>query len=98
MQINGFDWDEGNWPKCAKHGVSKQDIETALTGKVKIYEDPTSPINEQRYRAIGLNDAGRRVLVVFCIRRRTGQPVLRPISARFMHQKEVSYYEQQTKA
>ena len=62
MQINGFDWDEGNWPKCAKHGVSKQDIETALTGEVKIYEDPTSPINEQRYRAIRIRKTLEKAL------------------------------------
>ena len=22
-----FEWDEGNWPKCGKHGVSKDEIE-----------------------------------------------------------------------
>jgi uncharacterized DUF497 family protein len=98
MQIDGFEWDEGNWPKCAKHGISKQDIEIALTGDVRIFEDPTSPDNEKRYRAIGLNDVGRHVLVVFCIRHQAGRSLLRPISARFMHQKEISYYEQQTKA
>ncbi|TBN45900.1 BrnT family toxin, partial [Paracoccus sediminis] len=23
MKIAGFDWDDGNWPKCGKHGVSR---------------------------------------------------------------------------
>jgi hypothetical protein len=30
MQIDGVDWDDGNWPKCAAHGVSKADIEHVL--------------------------------------------------------------------
>jgi len=25
--IAGFDWDEGNLPKCLKHGVSQDEIE-----------------------------------------------------------------------
>jgi len=27
MKIAGFDWDDGNWPKCGKHGVSRTEIE-----------------------------------------------------------------------
>ena len=62
MQVDGPDWDEGNWPKCAKHGVSKQDIEIALMGDVEIYEGPTSPIHEQRYRAIRIRKTLEKAL------------------------------------
>ena len=27
FQVSDFDWDEGNWPKCGKHGVSRSEIE-----------------------------------------------------------------------
>jgi len=30
MKISGFEWDDGNWPKCGKHGVSRAEIEQAL--------------------------------------------------------------------
>ena len=31
MRIDGFDWDDGNWPKCAKHGLTKEDLESVFT-------------------------------------------------------------------
>ena len=27
MRFLGFEWDEGNWPKCGKHGVTREEIE-----------------------------------------------------------------------
>jgi len=27
MDITGFDWDDGNWPKCGKHGLSREHIQ-----------------------------------------------------------------------
>ena len=44
-------------------------------------------------RAIGKSAAGRYVFVVFLLRKIDGQTKLRPISARYMHQKEIAYYE-----
>ena len=32
MKIIGFDWDDGNWPKCGKHGVSREEIEQVQLG------------------------------------------------------------------
>lgn len=26
LSVAGFDWDSGNWPKCGKHGVTKEEI------------------------------------------------------------------------
>lgn len=48
---------------------------------------------ESRMRAIGKTTAGRYVFLVFTVRELDGQRKLRPISARFMHQKEIDYYE-----
>jgi len=46
-------------------------------------------------RAIGKTAAGRYVFVVFMLRQVEGLPRLRPISARYMHQKEIDHYERQ---
>lgn len=93
MKIQGFDWDNGNWPKCAKHGVSQEEIEQVLLGTPAVMADPFA--EEPRMRAIGRTSAGRYVFLVFMPRQIDGQTKLRPISARFMHQKEIDHYESQ---
>ena len=94
MQIIGFDWDEGNWPKCGKHGVSREEIEQALLGSPAVMPDPHP--QETRMRAISKTRAGRYVFLVFMLRQVGGQTKLRPISCRYMHQKEIDHYENQT--
>jgi hypothetical protein len=37
--IAGFEWDEGNWPKCGKHGVSKDAIEHVLSSGPLVLAD-----------------------------------------------------------
>ena len=91
--ITGFDWDDGNWPKCAKHGVSKTDIEHALRHGPMVRPDRTER-PEQRFNAIGRNAAGRYLFIAFAIPDVQGRPMIRPISARYLHRKEISHYEQ----
>ena len=93
MKLAGFDWDEGNWPKCGKHGVSREEIEQVLLNSPAVMPDPHQ--NEPRMRAIGKTAAGRYVFLVFMLREIAQQTYLRPISARFMHQKEIEHYENQ---
>ena len=42
--------------------------------------------------------AGRHVFLVAMVREIDSQTKLRPISARYMHQKEIDHYESQAKA
>lgn len=93
MKVAGFDWDDGNWPKCGKHGVSREEIEQVLLGAPAVMADPHP--EEPRMRAIGQTDAGRHVFLVFMLREIDGLSLFRPISARYMHQKEVDHYERQ---
>ena len=93
MKVAGFDWDNGNWPKCGKHGVSRQEIEQVLLGSPAVMPDPHP--DEPRMRAIGQTATGRYVFLVFMLREVNGLTLLRPISARYMHRKEVDRYEQQ---
>ena len=46
-------------------------------------------------RAIGKTAAGRYVFMAFMWRQQEGTTLLRPISARYMHQKEIDHYEDQ---
>ncbi|WP_264996446.1 BrnT family toxin, partial [Kozakia baliensis] len=92
MKIVGFDWDDGNWPKCGKHGVSRAEIEQVLLGEPAVMADPHP--GEPRMRAIGRTETRRYVFLVFMFRTISGQTRLRPISARYMHQKEIDHYEQ----
>jgi uncharacterized DUF497 family protein len=93
VKIAGFDWDDGNWPKCGKHGVSLEEIEQVLLGNPAVMPDPHP--DEPRLRAIGRTKAGRFVFLVFMLRQDDVQTLLRQISARFMHQKEIDHYENQ---
>lgn len=90
--FSGFEWDEGNWPKCAKHGVTKEEIEEIFQFTPAIMPDPHP--DEPRMRAIGQSKAGRYVFLVFMFRLVGGQNFIRPISARYMHQREIDHYEQ----
>lgn len=95
MLIGSFDWDEGNWPKCGKHGLTKEEIEDVFRSGPTTNLDPS--FVERRFRAVGRTRTGRFAFVVFTFRDRGGRMVIRPISARYMHAKEIRRYEQ-TKA
>jgi uncharacterized DUF497 family protein len=83
-----FDWDAGNRTKCQKHGLSLEDIEWAMTGDPKVAPDIDHSMTEQRFIAIGRIKDGRYVFIAFCWRGK----LCRPISARFMHKREVDRY------
>ena len=94
--VAGFDWDAGNWPKCGKHGVSRAEIEDVLRGTPFILPDRYPEDAETRFDAVGRNADGRHVFIVFTIREKGGKRLLRPISARYMHKKEIDHYERQS--
>lgn len=90
--LAGFDWDDGNWPKCGKHGLSKLEIESVFELSPSLYADPATL--EARWRAIGVSNEGRYVFLAFTLRQIGGRTLIRPISARYMHDKEIRRYEQ----
>jgi uncharacterized protein len=94
MQFDGYDWDDGNWPKCAKHGVSKADIEFILISGPIVLPDRTYVGDEFRYNAVGTTHAGRHIFVVFTLRQYGADALIRPLSARYMHKKEIDRYDQ----
>jgi len=58
--VVGFDWDDGNWPKCGKHGVSRAEIEGCFLGEVIIAKDPYPIELEERFNAVGENNEKRK--------------------------------------
>ncbi len=94
--VQGFEWDAGNREKCQKHGVSLREIELVFQNTPGVYPDPTHSREETRFRAIGKAHS-RYVFVVFTLRQRAGMTLIRPISARYMHEQEIRHYEQQQK-
>ncbi len=59
------------------------------------FPDPAHSRHEERFKAIGNTAEGRRILIVFTLRRRGADMLVRPIGARFMHATEVEYYEEE---
>ena len=93
MEFGGFDWDDGNRTKCWKHGVAAEVIEGLFRGGLTVMPDEAHSREEQRFRAIGRDGKGRAIFIVFTLRRRRDALLIRPISARYMHKKEVEHYE-----
>ena len=89
MELEGFEWDAGNIQKCQKHGLSIAEIETVFARPVLILNDDANSQAEQRYRAIGVTANGRYAFIVFTLRSER----IRPLSARYMHKKEIERYE-----
>jgi uncharacterized DUF497 family protein len=98
MRAAGFEWDEGNRSKCQEHGVSTAAVESLFHRPIAVLPDPLHSKSEERLKAIGKTDEGRGIFVVFTLRTRRGKTIIRPISARYMHRKEMDHYEKETAA
>lgn len=92
--VNGFDWDEGNSAKCWNR-VSQEEIEYLFQQPdVLITPDIKHSENEDRYLAVGISSQKRYIFVAFTFRSKQDKILIRPISARYMHDKEVRSYEE----
>jgi uncharacterized protein len=99
VAADGFDWDAGNRTKCQKHGVTIDEIEYVVShAETLIVHDVKNSVNEDRFIAIGRTPEGRFAFVAFTHRTRDDHTLLRPISARYMHSKEVRRYEEESSA
>ena len=88
-----YEWDGGNFAKCQSHGVTIAEIEYVLDGDPFIGPDYEHSGLEDRNFAVGFNRSGRPIFVVFTMRMSGEREMVRPLSARYMHRKEVSRYE-----
>lgn len=91
--IVGFEWDAGNERKNDKHGVRTAEAEQVFFNAPLLFlNDVAHSESEARLHALGMTDEGRRLHITFTLRR-SGE-LTRVISARNMHRKERSFYEQ----
>ena len=88
-------WDKGNRAKCEKHGLSVAAIEDLFARPLAVLPDKAHSQREKRFLAIGRTDKGRSVFMVFTLRKKGDDVLIRPISARYMHKKEVDAYEKE---
>jgi uncharacterized DUF497 family protein len=93
VRITGFDWDDGNARKNDKHGVAQAQAEEVFFNQpLLMLDDLLHRDQEARYHALGKTLEGRLLHVTFTLR--GGGTLIRVISARDMHRKERSVYEQ----
>ena len=95
VAITGFEWDKGNARKNDKHGVSAAEAEQVFFNQPLLLLDDTKHSQaEPRFHALGKSHAGRLLHITFTLRGDASK--IRVISARDMHRKERSIYEQET--
>jgi len=94
-RVEGFDWDGGNGRKnTGKHGVSQAEAEQLFfNDPLLIIEDEKHSAHELRFHALGRTDDDRLLHISFTLR--SGDRLIRVISARSMHRKERTRYEQE---
>ena len=85
-----FEWDKGNLEKnWEKHNVHFKEAEEVFLNKpLKTYRDKKHSQKEERFTALGVTDAGRRLHIILTIRKEG----LRIISARNQSRKERRLY------
>ncbi len=94
QEVSGYDWNDGNCQKCQKHGVSIEEIESLFSSNVQISPDINHCGVEERFLAVGKSIKGKYIFVAFTLREKQEEILIRPISARYMHEKEVRRYEE----
>jgi uncharacterized DUF497 family protein len=91
--IVGFEWDAGNERKNEKHGVSMAEAEQVFfNAPLLLLDDVLHSHSETRFHALCQTDEGRHLHITFTLRQSGTR--IRVISARDMHRKERSVYEQ----
>ena len=93
--ISGFGWDSGNARKNEKHGVTAAEAEQVFFNQpLLLLDDVKHSQNEPRLHALGHTHDGRLLHITFTMRE--AGTLIRAISARDMHRKERTIYEQAT--
>ena len=95
QNVTGFDWNHGNLKKCQKHGVGIAEIESVFRQTIAIFPDPAYSKGEERFIGTGQTNTDRYVFIAFTLRTHNDKVLIRPISARYIHQKEVEHYEKE---
>ena len=92
-RVTGFDWDAGNERKSTdKHGVRRAEAEQVFfNAPLLVLPDVRHSAVEPRHHALGKTDQDRKLHITFTLR--SGETLIRVISARDMHRKEREIYD-----
>jgi uncharacterized protein len=82
--------------KCRKHGVSLTQIEALFAHNPRIAPDPKRSADEDHLIALGRTSTGRPVFVAFTTRTKNDRRLIRPVTAHYMHAKEIAAYEKES--
>lgn|ERR1035438_5365822 len=90
-RCTGFDWDDANTHKnWERHKVTPEEAEDVFFHEpLVVRSDIRHSKYEKRYYALGQTDVGRRLFLVFALRRN----LIRIISVRDMNRNEKQRYE-----
>ncbi len=93
-QILGFEWDAGNKIKSIEnHAFRQSEAEQVFFNQpLLVLEDKKHSQKETRFHALGKTDDARLLHITFTLR--SANTLIRVISAREMHRKERTIYEQ----
>ena len=92
-KLAGFQWDDGNARKNDKHQVSTAESEQVFFNTpLLVLADAKHSDREPRLHALGRTDRDRLLHIAFTLRE-SGRKI-RVISARDMHRKERTIYDQ----
>ena len=93
QSVTGFEWDAGNGRMNDKHGVSMAEAEQVFFNiPLLLLADARHSQQEARHHALGRTDEGRLLHIAFALRK--AGSLIGVISARDMHRKERTIYEQ----
>lgn len=95
QRVESFEWDAGNACKNEKHDVSQAEAEQIFVNEpLLLLPDDKHSHSEARFHALGKTNEERLVHITFTLRGSGTR--IRIISARPMHRKERSIYEQKS--
>lgn len=90
ISVSGFEWDEANLKKLAKHRVSQEEAEEVFYLAPWIDEGAYEKKGEKRHRCLRMTNGGKYLAAFFTIRR----GLIRNISVRPMRRSERRVYEE----
>ena len=90
---DGFDWDTGDLLKILNRGIIPQLIDEFFLREQLLSPDYKHSASEERFIAVGKSYNGRYMLVSYTMRVKNNLNLIRVVTARCMHKKEIIFYE-----
>ena len=72
------------------------EIEALFEHGPRVAPAPKHSADEDRLIAVGKTSAGRPLFVAFTMRTTNGRRLVRPVTARYMHAREIAAYEKES--